>query len=577
MKVNLDYYKEIEDLKQIGEEYEEILEKIENCSQEDFSKTLDSKAGIKNVQALSDVRENILNWYEFKKDCTILELNANYGELTGFLCENASKVVSIESSKKYAEIIEKRHSNKENLELIIGNYENIELQEKFDYIVIINIIENLGKAIEYSKKYLKEDGIILLAVNNKFGVRAWITMNENANIINNEKLAISREKLEEILKGMNYKYYYPLPDYKLPNIIYTDNSMPTTTNIYRDLTYKDENINFKEVDAYYQIISNNKEDFKKFANSFLLEISNKKIKDNNIKFIAFSNIRKDEYRIKTVVKNEVVEKTAVNEKSIKHIEKVKKNIQILEKLGIKTLDTYKENKIISRYVEADTLENKLIKICKEQGIDEFIKQIEVYRNFLKEKLEITNEIEKNIFTKYKIECDANILSDLTFIKYGLWDLIFQNCFIIENEWFFYDQEWQEENVPVEYILYRTIIYFHESKKYITDEEIFKKLNILEFIPIFKQLDDKLQERIRKPLAWNLHTKEELEKNKYAKARKELKQKELEIESLKKEREELIRDNAQTHNELTVVKNSFSWKITKPLRIIRSKCNKNKSK
>ena len=38
MKVNLDYYKEVEDLKQIGEEYEEVLQRVENCEGEDFSK-----------------------------------------------------------------------------------------------------------------------------------------------------------------------------------------------------------------------------------------------------------------------------------------------------------------------------------------------------------------------------------------------------------------------------------------------------------------------------------------------------------------------------------------------------------
>lgn len=573
MKINLDYYKQEQDLKEIGEEYQEVLDRVENCAKEDFSKTLDSKAKIKNVLALSDVRENILNWYHFKKDVTILELNANYGEITGLLCKNAEKVISIESSRKYANIIEKRHKNKENLELIVGNYPNIELQEKFDYIVIIGIPDNLKQAVEYSKKYLKEDGTILLAINNKFGVKAWITMNEKANVINNTKTAISRNELENILQGMNYKYYYPLPNYKLPNIIYTDKYMPTTANIYRDLTYKDENINFKEVDAYYEIIKNNREDFKIFANSFLLEISNKKIEENDIKFIAFSNIRKDEYRIKTAVKKEKVEKTAVNEKSIKHIEKVKKNIETLNNLGIKTLDTYENEKIISKYVNEETFEDKLIKIYQEQGKEEFLKKIEEYKEFLKEKLEITNQTDKNIFTKYKVECEEELINKLTFVKHGLWDLIFQNCFVINNEWYFYDQEWQEENVPLEYILYRAILYFHESKKYITDEEIFENLNISEFIQIFKKLDDKLQEKIRKPLAWNLHSKEEIGKNKYLKVRKELNQKEDEIEKLKKEIENLRSENMQTNNELTVVKNSLSWRITKPLRAIRRIANK----
>lgn len=393
-------------------------------------------------------------------------------------------------------------------------------------------------------------------------------MNENANVINNTKIAISRNELENILQGMNYKYYYPLPDYKLPNIIYTEKNMPTIANIYRDLTYKDENINFKEVDTYYEIIKNNKEDFKIFANSFLLEISNKKIEENDIKFIAFSNIRKDEYRIKTIVKKENVEKTAVNEKSIKHIEKVKKNIEILNNLGIKTLDTYENEKIISKYVNVETLEDTLIKTYKEQGKEQFLNQIERYREFLKEKLQITNEIDKNIFTKYKVECDEELTNKLTFVKYGLWDLIFQNCFVIDNEWYFYDQEWQEENVPVEYILYRAILYSHESKKYISDEEMFEKLNISEFIPIFKNLDDKLQEKIRKPLVWNLHSKEEIGNNKYLKVRKELKEKETELENLKTQIENLKNENMQKNNELTVVKNSLSWRITKPLRAIR---------
>ena len=123
---------------------------------------------------------------------------------------------------------------------------------------------------------------------------------------------------------------------------------------------------------------------------------------------------------------------------------------------------------------------------------------------------------------------------------------------------------------MEYILYRAILYFHESKKYISDNEIFEKLNILEFVPVFSELDNKIQEKIRKQLVWNLHAKEELEKNKYAKIRKELKQKELEIEILRKEIEGLIRVNEQTHNELAIVKNSFSWKITEPLRKIRGK-------
>lgn len=91
MKLNLNYYDEEQNTEKIEEEQEEVLKRVKNCKGEDFSKTLDSKAKIKNILALSEVRENILNWYEFKKEASILELNANYGELTGLLCKEARK------------------------------------------------------------------------------------------------------------------------------------------------------------------------------------------------------------------------------------------------------------------------------------------------------------------------------------------------------------------------------------------------------------------------------------------------------------------------------------------------------
>ena len=100
-----------------------------------------------------------------------------------------------------------------------------------------------------------------------------------------------------------------------------------------------------------------------------------------------------------------------------------------------------------------------------------------------------------------------------------------------------------------------------DKKYISYDEIFERFELKNYINIFKQLDDKIQRKIRKALMWNIHTKDELIKNKVNKLQEEINKKDIEIEKLKS-------DNNEKNNEIAIIKDSLSWKITKPLRFIR---------
>ena len=173
MKINLDFYtKKQEELLPIDEE---IINIIEENEKENYENIIKEEQNIEIILALSEIRENILNWYQIKENATILEIEPNYGEITGLLCQKACKVVGIENSLKKAKAIEKRYKNQENLEIIVGTIEKINLEEKFDYITLIGTIENLNKIfngtteeyIEILKKFLKEDGKIILAIDNK--------------------------------------------------------------------------------------------------------------------------------------------------------------------------------------------------------------------------------------------------------------------------------------------------------------------------------------------------------------------------------------------------------------------------
>ena len=68
---------------------------------------------------LSPVRENLLEWYDFGKDKTLLEIGAGCGGVTGLFCRKLSRVVAVDLSKKRSLINAQRNREAENLEIIV--------------------------------------------------------------------------------------------------------------------------------------------------------------------------------------------------------------------------------------------------------------------------------------------------------------------------------------------------------------------------------------------------------------------------------------------------------------------------
>ena len=93
-----------------------------------------------------------------------------------------------------------------------------------------------------------------------------------------------KQELTEILKNAGYKYtkyYYPMPDYKLPNIIFSDKFYPTEKTLKQYTPYVSDinaSVDFDEKKAYLDIIKNKQFDF--FANSFFIEASMQEIEED---------------------------------------------------------------------------------------------------------------------------------------------------------------------------------------------------------------------------------------------------------------------------------------------------------
>lgn len=588
MNLKLDFYKENEE--NISQEEKNFIDtKLKNIDfEKDCANIIKNEPTLENILTLSEIRENILSWYPFKENNSILEIGANLGEITGLFCQKAKKVVALEESKTKAEIIAKRHQNKQNLEIMVGDLNNIKIEEKFDYIILIGYLENkkvdFKQTLNIAKSLLDENGTILLALDNKLGMKYFSKTDSTGITISNpvNKQFINLNKIYEYLKELdlsNIKTYYPMPDYKLTNVIFTDQRPLSKNDLSRNVTYNNNDtiLFFDENTAYRELLDIKENISKNFVNSYLLEITNKEI-NNKIKFISFSNMRKHEYKIKTIMDDEYVYKYPSNNESKKHIEETKENIEIIKESNLKTLDDYNENGIISKFSKEKTLDEIIIELFKNNQKDEAIDLMKRFKNEIKEKLK-PGDIEKNVFDKYEIKYNKEDLLSMYFVKDGLWDLIFQNCFFINQEFYFYDQEWKEENLPIDFIMYRAVKYFGRLKKYISDEDLYKILEIDKGkIKLFDELDDKIQEKIRSEYMWKL--------TKQGKNATELKTdiltlnhqiNLLNIEKAKNEqqiseKEQIITQKDQEiqrlKNQLNAVYNSTSWKITKPLRNIK---------
>lgn len=242
---------------------------------------------------LSPIRENLLDWYDFGEGKALLEIGAGCGAITGLFCRKCGRVVAVDLSKRRSMINAYRNKNADNLEIMVGNFEDIRIDEKFDYVTLIGVleysiyyIESASPFVDMLKKarrYLKPGGKIIIAIENKYGIKYWAGAREDHTgklmdgIMGYPEVervrTFSKEGLEALLReaGMeSYEFYYPLPDYKMPTEIYSQKYLPkeypfatNSPNYDRDrYSFFDEGVVMNE------LIREGK--FEMFANSYLI-------------------------------------------------------------------------------------------------------------------------------------------------------------------------------------------------------------------------------------------------------------------------------------------------------------------
>jgi len=259
--------------------YEDLLNIVK--TEKDLEEFLTHEDKYEYLYNLSNIRKNVFEWYDFNPDARLLELGAECGALTSLFCDRVKEVVAIDEDEKKCAVNIARNAKKGNLK-VRRHMESLDdktqadstkkdadiVNGKYDYITIIGNFTT--DKLKTAKKLLKPDGKLLLAIENKYGIKYW-SGDERPN-------TYSRMQLIGLLRMEGFQIeqgYYPIPDYVFPMEIYSSKNLPKAGSIstVSPSFIKDKVLSLDEIKAYDMVIKDGK--FEEYANSFIVVASHK--------------------------------------------------------------------------------------------------------------------------------------------------------------------------------------------------------------------------------------------------------------------------------------------------------------
>lgn len=457
---------------------DELLEIVQNHPKQDYAKVIEERKSWAVLYHLSHIRENIVDWIPMTKDMKILEVGSGCGAITGALARKAGSVTCVDLSKKRSTINATRHKDCDNVIIHVGNFKDIEpdLDTDYDMICLIGVFEYgqgyIGGKTPYEdflkilQKHLKKDGRIIIAIENKYGLKYFAGCREDHSGTLFEGIenyhqgggvrTFSCNGLKKIFKACGveeYHFYYPYPDYKLPTTLYSEEYQPAKGDLFNNMRNfdRDRMLLFDEKEAFDGIVEDDL--FAVFSNSFLVVLG----KDFPVKYVKYSNDRAPKYQIRTeICKNAekwCVRKYPVAESAKEHVRSMGKAYELLKKryngsnleLNHCVMEENEQELFAEfEYVKGITLAETMDAYLEQGDLDAFYDK----------------------FKEYVSRIGYGEGSKVTDF-----DLIFANILTDGDKWTVIDYEWTfERDIPAKHLAYRA------THSYLLEDEKRKCLN-----------------------------------------------------------------------------------------------------
>ena len=488
-----------------GEVEDELLAIARDHSPVEFGQIIEEKKSWPVLYHLSSQRENIVSWLPINKDMKVLEIGSGCGAITGALSKKAGSVTCVDLSKKRSLINAYRHEDCDNVTIRVGNFQDIEpkLDIDYDYALLIGVFE-YGQSyiggetpfedfLKIIRKHVKNDGKIVIAIENKYGLKYWAGCREDhlgtffSNIENYPDgggvRTFSKKGLERIFDSCGeteYSFYYPYPDYKFMTTLYSDKYLPKIGELYNNLRNydRDRMLLFDEKKVFDGLIE--EEMFPFYSNSYLVVLGNKP----DTEYIRYSNDRAPQYQISTEIckagRKRIVKKHALLKEGIQHIENMQLYFEKLneryntKKLTVNPILDSKENDTMCFLFEKGVLLSERMDNCLKCNDEEGF--LELFREFVK-RIDHNNNME---------------IADM--------DLVFSNILVDKDKWTIIDYEWtKQQKVETKELAFRALYCYlleDEKRNKFNFDLIMKELEISqEEAQEYREREMKFQEQV----------------------------------------------------------------------------------
>lgn len=338
----------------------------------------------------------------------------------------------------------------------------------YDYVVSIGVPETLEDSESHIKLYrkcLKPDGKLLLAMNNRMGIRYFCGDRDpytgrNFDGVDNYRDAYGRKG--DVFKGRcfnecelrdmvadagfnNSTFFSCLSDLNETTLIIREDYLPKedlSTRVFPAYEYP-KTVFLREERMYADLIKNGL--FHKLSNAFFIECYNDG-KCSDVLQVTFSLARGKENAMVTIVRdNGTAEKRCVYKEGERRLQDIVSNLNELRENGVPVIDANAEDSsIIMPYIGAP-IGQVYLKELFTRDVEEFLVAMDTFRDAI---LSSSEHVEEDT-------------EDGVILKKAYIDMVPLNTFYVDDEFVFFDQEFSVENYPANAIISRMVWTFYE--------------------------------------------------------------------------------------------------------------------